>query len=235
VSGQNIFPRAPSQPDTRTRRALRRLADIDIATSQPVVVLLDNFVSGAVTSLALHPPDVGPAAWAQQQSSGTVAQVQNGTDAVLFDQNGHGGNMVWTLATQTQPGGTFYVGVKVPAGKQGVGGLAFRVTNGGDDLTAVLVDSINNLFKIVERNASVYTTRAQRSLTIASDSNYSVVAVLSGTTLSATLTGPNAPTSPLSYNGLSTNLTGTTHGLLFGGNTIADSLYALGPYKMTVP
>lgn len=81
-------------------------------------------------------------------------------------------------------------------------------------------------FRIVEYAAATATTRAAASVAISASVEYTIVAVLSGTTIAATLDGANA----ISYASATLNQTATVHGIL-----ARESTDRIDDFKVTVP
>lgn len=80
------------------------------------------------------------------------------------------------------------------------------------------INNQDNAFRIVERNATVMTTRATASVTINGGTFYTVQAVLSGDDINATLDGANG----ISYGSATLNQTATVHG--FAGRETTDRI-----------
>lgn len=87
-------------------------------------------------------------------------------------------------------------------------GLCARLSN-SSNFWAIIINDIGNTFRIAEKNAGTYTTRASASVTINGGTFYTLTAQLSGATITAQIDGANE----ISYGSATLNQTTTVHGI----------------------
>lgn len=116
--------------------------------------------------------------------------------------------------------------VKVTAGASSTAGPLFRFTDNNNWWTVALSDTLNNI-RILECNAGTLTTRATTAFTVTGGTEYTMVVVLSGATITAWVNN----SAKVTYASATLNQTEQTHGLRGAG--ITDSFNALTFYPLT--
>lgn len=115
---------------------------------------------------------------------------------------------------------------KVTVGTNSTAGLIFRYTN-NNNWWAVLLSDVGNKISIYEMNAGTLTERANTSVTITGGTEYTVVVVLNGQTITAYLNN----TTKVSYGSAALNQTEKVHGLR--GATTSDLFNSITLYPLT--
>jgi hypothetical protein len=173
------------------------------------VLAQDSFTDANGTSLSSHRMDVG-GGWTQQASAGTAGVIQG--NQALLGQNGASGNVIYTTPT-SYANVTLAVTIDLPsAGNNSLSdaGLVFRFQD-ANNYSFVTVGSGG--MAVYEKSGGSFTQRAAAGFTVSLDTNYTIVAVVSGATVRASVNGGNV----LTYGSLAVNPTGTTHGLRYNG------------------
>lgn len=98
-------------------------------------------------------------------------------------------------------------------------GIAARYTNTNNYWQIGINDNVN-IFRIVERNAATETSRASVAKTITGGTEYTLVAVLNGTTITATIDGADE----ISYGSAALNQSTTVHGMKAYMDSPTDTL-----------
>jgi hypothetical protein len=185
--------------------------------SGSTTVLQDNFVDTNGTSLAAHTMNVGPG-WTISSGTWTIqsnaAENTAGTSTIVTSDSG-------------QSNVTISATVTIPTSATGSYGLAARYTDTSNQWRIGVTLGSSGNFTITEDAAGTVTTRATGSVTINANTAYTVQAVMSGTTITATVNGGNQ----ISYGSASSNQSATKHGLRSGGSVY--SIY--GSFLVTNP
>lgn len=168
------------------------------------VQVSDSFTDTTNTALDAHTPDtdVGGGGWTEVI----------GTDWTIQSNAANSGT---ADATASIDCGEADINLSCEADNSGLSdlagqsaGLAARISN-SSNFWAIVINDTGNTFRIAEKNAGTYTTRASASVTINSGTFYTLTAQLSGATITAQIDGANE----ISYGSASLNQTVTVHGI----------------------
>jgi hypothetical protein len=168
------------------------------------LVAFDPFTDANSTAVGSHTMYLGNG-WTVQ--SGAIVITSN--KAVASGTAPGGPQWVATIATSYADCTTSVV-INVTTGTGTYYGLALRYSDNNNMWWAIAEGG--GTFAIFERNAGTNTLRASASLTITAGTNYTIQAVLSGSTITATINGGNQ----ISYGSATLNQTANTHGIRLG-------------------
>jgi hypothetical protein len=194
-------------------------------------ILSDTFTDTVGTNLTAHAPDVNTpnpgGFWTQ--ITGTQKVIAGNKDQCSSFGAGSG---EYTLDAG-QADYTLSETINFSSGDTGnYHGLICRVTDGNNHWQ-VVVDQGNGLMKIRERSGGSNTDRASTSVTINTGTDYTLQAVLSGTSITATLNGGNS----INYGSMATGAGKTKVGIRDGQvNTMThDNFLVTGASSETYP
>lgn len=170
------------------------------------IIVEDQFIDIDLTSLHLHSPDVAPggAAWTELQgdwiiSGNRAINTLAANNARALIDAGVADEIILSASCAHNTGSTSV---------QRDVGLVIRADL-ADTWYQVGFNEFSGVFRIVEVNASVFTEVASVSVAIAPDTFHTIVATVSGQTITATLDGANE----ISYSNASLNQASTLHGI----------------------
>ena len=167
------------------------------------IVVQDTFTDTNGTSLDAHTPDVVVSGgWTEQagnwQITSNKAVISSSTIARATIESGEADCVIAVTVTSN-------TGTDDPSRDSAIIGRYSDLNN----LWLVGVNSQGDIFRLVERNASTFTTRASASVTINTATAYALEATFNGANIDATLDGGN----DISYGSATLNQTATIHGI----------------------
>jgi hypothetical protein len=194
--------------------ALTGLSGIIAAGGGASTLVNDTFTDSNGTNLTAHTPDIRPGsnAW------GTVS----GTQTVQSNQANASASGYYTIdAGQADVTITYLVTPTAAGNGWGITARRSDANNGWDPA----INPVTNQIQIYEQAAGVYTLRASTSFTVSNGVQYTLQAVLSGSTITLSVNGGNQ----ISYNSATSNQSVTRHGSGLNSGWTGDNFKVTSP------
>lgn len=168
------------------------------------VQVQDSFTDTDSTNLDAHTPDVDVVGGGWAEVIGTDWTIQsNHAEAGTLDATAaiDCGEADLNLSCEADSNA-------LSAAQNQSAGLCARLSD-SSNFWAIIINDNGNTFRIAEKNAGAYTTRASASVTITGGTYYTITAQLDGQTITAQLDDANE----ISYGSAALNETATVHGI----------------------
>lgn len=171
-------------------------------------LIYDTFTDSDGVALPSHtiaPTNTPATSWSAQSGTATISSNRAISSS--------------SPAIYTVNAGQFNVTVSLTGNLQGPGGSIGVVLRWTNSSNFWFVRFTGTGFGIFEVNGGTQTQRASTSVSLLAGTDYPLVVVASGTSITATVNGGNQ----ISYNNATLNQTVTTHGLRFSLNDVVDN------------